>query len=290
MENQTIKKHSLFGNLRYLLVSAAWILLVAGGAGLICNGLKAIGLGINFIEEFLPRFGMAFIALWLFKRKYPNKIIGICKKGWKVGLILGWPIYVGSLINFYEAILEIDWSIAITPTVLEYIGYVLFVLSVGAFEEILLRGIMLNEMIERWGNTKKGIYSAIIASSAVFGLIHMVNLAGKPWFIVGTCTQVVYAFIIGFFFATVYVRTRNLWVVIVFHALYDLGGCLDDLFIRVVSESMMFDISIMDGVISLLPFMILFVIGLFYIRKEKLEVQDTTIDGACNQSIQYENA
>lgn len=79
-------------------------------------------------------------------------------------------------------------------------------------------------------------------------------------------------------------------MIITFHALYDLGGCLDDLFIRVINENMMFDRSIMDGIISLLPFMIFFVIGLFYIRKEKLEVQDITIDGACNQSIQYENA
>ena len=101
----------------------------------------------------------------------------------------------------------------------------------------------------------------------------MINLIDKPWLVVTTLTQVGYAFIIGVFFAAIYVRTKNLWTVIAFHALYDLAGAIPDLFIKEVNEKVSPDISVMDSITILAQFIILLVIGMFYIRKQKIEPQ-----------------
>ena len=99
------------------------------------------------------------------------------------------------------------------------------------------------------------------------------NLLDKPWLVVATWTQVGYVFIVGFMFAAIYIRTKNLWTVIFFHALFDITGCLDNLYIREINEKISPDISVMEGIMTLLPFLIFLVAGMFYIRKEKLEVK-----------------
>ena len=256
-----------------------WCLLTFGSASTFFGmlfievGLEAIGIGNEFWADGLARILVACILLWIFIKRNPKISIGMGKSGWILGLLLGWPIYIGTIINFYDTTGAIDWSIAITPTILDYIGYVVYVISIGLFEETLLRGVVLNKMRNAWGNTRRGIYTSVMVSSLLFGLFHLINLLDKPWLVVATWTQVGYAFIVGFMFAAIYIRTKNLWTVIVFHALYDIGGCLNDLYIREINEKISPDISVMEGIMTLLPFLIFLAAGMFYIRKEKLEVK-----------------
>ena len=51
-------------------------------------------------------------------------------------------------------------------------------------------------------------------------------------------------------------------------------GCIPDLFIKEVNEKVSPDISVMDGIMVLAQFTIFLVIGAFYMRKQKLELQE----------------
>ncbi|MHB8065607.1 MAG: CPBP family glutamic-type intramembrane protease [Ruminiclostridium sp.] len=64
----------------------------------------------------------------------------------------------------------------------------------------------------------------------MFGLVHLLNLAksfSSADISVDTISQIFYAAFLGIFFAAIYFRTRNLWISVLFHSLFDIAdGCL----------------------------------------------------------------
>jgi membrane protease YdiL (CAAX protease family) len=74
----------------------------------------------------------------------------------------------------------------------------------SAFEEVAFRGIVLTVFLSTYSERK-----SIIFSSLGFGLMHVLNLAhGREW--VWVMGQVVWAFSLGLFYGTVFVRTGSL--------------------------------------------------------------------------------
>jgi membrane protease YdiL (CAAX protease family) len=85
----------------------------------------------------------------------------------------------------------------------------------GFSEELAFRGVFLTLLQPR------GLWPAVILSSALFGLMHLTNLAlGSAWYTV--LLQVTFAGMSGLGYAAMRLRTGSLWVPIVLHALYDL--------------------------------------------------------------------
>jgi membrane protease YdiL (CAAX protease family) len=97
-------------------------------------------------------------------------------------------------------------------------------LMIGVLEEGALRGLVLVALVRAWGKTSAGLIRAIVVSSAVFGVLHLVNLFNKP--VIQTLLQVVFATFIGIGFAGVFLRTKALLALMFIHGLIDLGGVL----------------------------------------------------------------
>jgi uncharacterized protein len=76
-------------------------------------------------------------------------------------------------------------------------------------EEFIFRGFLL----QRWGS-KWGLRAGVMASSLLFGLLHVHNPIGLTMF--------------GLIMALLYVRTHNLWVPILAHALNNLMALLPE--------------------------------------------------------------
>lgn len=99
-------------------------------------------------------------------------------------------------------------------------------LGVGFFEEGLFRGVFLNGLLSKTGSTFGGVVSAVLVSSLLFGVAHVV-----PSFLDGgvvgalgiaqALLKTLQAGTLGFFFSCVYLRTRSLWGVSLIHALHD---------------------------------------------------------------------
>ena len=107
------------------------------------------------------------------------------------------------------------------------INVALFAFLVGIYEEFLCRGWLLNEFLERYGNTKKGVWISIIASGVIFGLIHFINISSQGF--ASTFTQVLSASATGILFGLIYYRTKNIWTVVFLHGFWDFSLFLTDL-------------------------------------------------------------
>ena len=98
-------------------------------------------------------------------------------------------------------------------------------LCVAAFEELALRGIVLPLSLIGSKKSKRGVFFALMYSSAIFALMHLVNLfngAGFP----AVIRQVGYTFLIGAMCGLVMLKTHNLWLCILLHFVYNAGGLL----------------------------------------------------------------
>ncbi len=98
-------------------------------------------------------------------------------------------------------------------------------LLVGLFEETVFRGCVFAVILEKNRNSTRGIFISTLLSSLLFGGIHIFNLfvgAG-----VGSVVlQMGYSFLIGGMCAAVLLRTRNIWLCALIHAIYNFGGYL----------------------------------------------------------------
>lgn len=85
----------------------------------------------------------------------------------------------------------------------------------GVIEELAFRGVLLSILLP------KGLWRAVIVTSALFGLMHLSNLAlGSPWYSV--LLQVTFATMAGTGYAAMRIRTGSLWPPIILHAAFDL--------------------------------------------------------------------
>ncbi len=101
-------------------------------------------------------------------------------------------------------------------------------LLVGVCEEFLCRGWLLNEFLERFGHSKKGVWYSIIISGLIFGLMHIGNISGGQD-IIATVIQIISAAATGIVFGVIYYKTKNIWSVVFLHGLWDFSVFLPEL-------------------------------------------------------------
>lgn len=116
-----------------------------------------------------------------------------------------------------------------SDVILGFILTALISVGVGLFEEGLFRGLILNACLTKMGDSKKGVTWAIIISSLLFGFAHLVPsiIAGNFTTVasyVGGIGKLLQTASIGLILAVVYIRTRNLWVVALYHGYNDFVG------------------------------------------------------------------
>lgn len=103
--------------------------------------------------------------------------------------------------------------------------FVLAMFLIGFNEELVFRGIILNLFLDKFGNSKKGIVTATVLSSVIFGAVHLTNIFSGVS--VGSAVvQAIQAAILGGLLAAIYLRSGNIWIVIIVHALTDFASML----------------------------------------------------------------
>lgn len=113
----------------------------------------------------------------------------------------------------------------------EGIGKILFFalvcLGVGFFEELAFRGCVFTMLLKKRTQSKGKIFVAILLSSAVFGVVHLINIffGASP---VAVLMQIGYSTLIGALCSVVLLLTGNIWLCVVLHSLYNFcGGIID---------------------------------------------------------------
>lgn len=111
-------------------------------------------------------------------------------------------------------------------TAKEPLTWILFAaecLSIGLFEEFAFRGTMFLYILENRRKTTKEIFLVTALSSLIFGLVHLFNIA-EGGGIGATFLQVGYSFLIGGMCAVALLLTKNLWICVILHTVFDFGG------------------------------------------------------------------
>jgi membrane protease YdiL (CAAX protease family) len=192
---------------------------------------------------------------------------GFTKNGFIKGIIMGLPFLALGIISVLFSNSGTDWSVIKRPSV-----YILFMFTanmfmVGAAEEMLFRGLILNNMLLKWGSNKRGIMKSVWLSAIIFGAMHIINIFALPYAIT-VIVQAVNAAFASILFAAVYLRGKNIWSVIVVHALVDWIALILPTCSTSASSIIAVKMSIWQGLIvviggSLPPLLI----GLFLMRK-----------------------
>lgn len=112
------------------------------------------------------------------------------------------------------ASVNIWFGIIMNMSVMESIFYFFTMIGAGIIEEILFRGMLYKTMAE---NNEK---SAIVLSSLLFGIGHLVNLInGSGAELVSNICQVLYAFSVGFMFVILFRKSGSIIPGIITHSI-----------------------------------------------------------------------
>lgn len=142
---------------------------------------------------------------------------GFNKKGFKKGLILGIPFLIIGIGSVIFSNIGADFSNIRHISIFNTILFTINMLFVGINEEIWMRSLVLNGLMKKY--EKNSIWKPIIISSLIFGLVHLPNI-----FFVEPLTlliQVINAMCGGILFATIFIKSKNIFSVIIIHALTD---------------------------------------------------------------------
>lgn len=183
-------------------------------------------------------------------------------------------------VNNFPLIGLISGSVTLTAPAYRILLLALACIGIGLFEELAFRGVvfpaLFGRVLKKLKETEKenarlpaetkAVFLSILLTSAVFGLIHLLNLfsGGSP---LGVLLQTGYSFLIGGMCAIVLLKTRTVLFPILVHAVYDFGG----LMFRYLCEGSLWDTPtvILTAVLAVLT-AVYFLALLFSMKPEEI--------------------
>ena len=178
---------------------------------------------------------------------------------------LVWPFLLFTLLNLDGLIsgqLEIDTS---WPGLI--ILFIFLNLSIGFAEEVMARGVVLNLLLRKWGDSRRGVYGAVLASALLFGTAHIFNLITGHLQPLAALTQIGYSIAFGVVFAACFLRNNSIWPVIIMHAAVDFAGGLRHISLGGSDQIPAANNTIEAAITSLIISLPLLLYGLFILRK-----------------------
>jgi len=192
-----------------------------GPAGVM--SLLVILLAGNISVNRLPvvPIGATLALVWAWRSRTPWRDLGLARpKSWVGTLILGVLLGVGLKIVMKAVVLPIFDAPPLNPSYQFLTGNrgllplaIWAMVVAGVTEEIVFRGFLLERARALFGRSLTATIGFVIVTSLWFGLIHYFS---QRW------PGVQQAVVFGAIFATILVRTGNVWMLMVAHAAFDL--------------------------------------------------------------------
>ena len=93
-------------------------------------------------------------------------------------------------------------------------------LLVGIGEEIAFRQVLFGALLKRSAQQGRTVVGAVLVSALAFSALHAVNVLGGES-VRKVAIQMVLTFLAGILFAVLYLQTKSLLALILFHWLWD---------------------------------------------------------------------
>ena len=151
------------------------------------------------------------------------KVLNPIKKPFLRSLVICLPAFLVAVNNFPFSCL-IKGSAVIDAPIGRIILLFAECLAVALFEEMAFRGVIFLGFVEKLKKSRKGIFLSIILSSAVFAVVHLLNLfTSSP---IAVIMQIGYSFLIGGMCSVMLLNTQNIWFCVAAHAIFNFGGAV----------------------------------------------------------------
>ena len=171
---------------------------------------------------FISRIGMGIFFAWLLYHFSGRGLMILNRRSLK-GLLWALPCFMVALINFPFSAL-INGTATIVRSDLMGL-YILYVIGVALVEELVFRGTLTVLVSDYLRRSKHRPLFTVLICSLIFSLFHLTNLlegASLP----SVLLQCLYTFLIGGMLSVTVLKTRNIWLCVLIHALFDFGGLL----------------------------------------------------------------
>ena len=171
---------------------------------------------------FIARFGLSALFCWLLYQ-YGGRKYMVFDRNFPKYLLWALPCFMVAIINFPISAL-INGKAEVVRT--DLLGlYALYVISIALLEELIFRGVLLLIVSDFMrGKKYQYLWTALICS-ALFSLFHLTNLF-EGMGIGDVLLQCLYTFLIGGMLIITMLKTKNIWLCVLIHALFDFGGLL----------------------------------------------------------------
>ena len=165
--------------------------------------------------------GGFFAILLIFFCGYQN-ILKIDVKTIGAALLFTLPCWLIPINNF-PIIPYFSGNASIDAPASAILFYAFQCLCVAFFEELAFRGCIFMFILQGRRRSTFDLFTNIVISAAVFGIIHMVNLfsGASP---VSVILQIGYSFLIGGMYSVVLMKTGSVWHCVLMHAVYNFCG------------------------------------------------------------------
>ena len=202
-----------------------------------------------------------FILFFFFYTK-KNKLSSIKRVDIKKGDLAFLPFVFIAFSNFLVVFISGFEKLDISTNYI--LKYLLFYALVALNEELVFRVVVNGELLKYQPRLK-----SIIISSAIFGLIHLVNinsLGSIPYVLL----QVLYSFGFGLVLSLIYTYTSNIIYVFLLHFLFDyLNGFL-------AVELYDFEYNLWFYLVNIIISVVFALYGLYTYKKKEKEVLDAS--------------
>ena len=197
---------------------------------LVAATLRGVGVvGILFMLAVLfsgAWFGAALVLLWAWRAHVPWRDLGLVRpRSWLLTIVVG--VVAGIVLKLLMKIIvmpllgappvnaayhHLIWNTAALPGTLFAV-----IVSAGFGEELIWRGFLFERFGRLLGRGIKATVATVVIAAVLFGAAHYTV---QGWMGVQQAT------IMGLITGAVYAKTRNLWPLMVMHAVFDIVGVL----------------------------------------------------------------
>ncbi len=204
-----------------LLIAALFLLIMDLTKFLVRSVVTMPGYGVTLVSELVD---VAYVMVVLVVLGY-HKILQEKGEGFLRGFYIGGFMTAYCIYEVFGQFYLQRMAKAEAQPFFYILMFIAAVFLIGVNEEIVFRGIILNLFLDKFGNSKKGILTSTILSGVIFGAVHLTNIFSGVS--VGSATiQAVEAALLGILFAQIYLRSGNIWITVIFHALTDFASML----------------------------------------------------------------
>lgn len=171
---------------------------------------------------FIARAGLSLLFCWMLYQYGGRKYMVLTSQFFRY-LLWALPCFMVAFINFPISAL-IGGKAEVTR--IDLLGiYTLYIISVALLEELIFRGVLLLIVSDFMKGKRYQYLLTALICSAIFSLFHLTNLF-EGMGIGDVLLQCLYTFLIGGMLTITMLKTKNIWLCILIHALFDFGGLL----------------------------------------------------------------